>query len=62
MDASSRADLVAGRENGRGGAVGKMGQSGDGRSAFGTHSLDMISADSVNCAFQIELSNKSIMV
>ena len=50
------------RENGRWGAVGKMGQSGDWRGAFGTHSQEMILMDSVKRVFQIEFNNKPILV
>ena len=62
LNASGRADRVARRENGRRGAVGKMGQSDDYRVALGTLSEEMISTGSAKCVFQTEFNNKPILV
>ena len=61
LDASSRADRVAGRVIAGVGAVGNMVQSVDRRGAFGTRFEEMISTDNAKRVFQIEFNHKPIL-
>ena len=62
LDASGRADRVAGCEDSRGEATCLMGQYVDGSGAFGALSEEIILTDSVERVFKIRFSNEHVLV